>query len=48
MESTGAARPWPLIRALTQDNRFLFKTFYNYYRCSKSFRDFQNGIYFNW
>ena len=26
-ESTGAARPWPLIKALTQDKRFYLKHF---------------------
>ena len=26
-ESTGAARPWPLIKALTQDNRFILRHF---------------------
>ena len=42
-ESTGAARPWPLIKALTQDERFYLKHFIITIDALNLFRDFQNG-----
>ena len=42
-ESTGAARPWPLIKALTQDKRFYLKHFIITIDALNLFRDFQNG-----
>lgn len=42
-ESTGAARPWPLIKALTQDNRFYLKHFIITIDALNLYRDFQNG-----
>ena len=42
-ESTGAARPWPLIKALTQDNRFFLRHFIVTIDALNLHRDFKNG-----
>ena len=42
-ESTGAARPWPLISALTQDNRFLLRHFIVTVDALNLHRDFADG-----
>ncbi|MEC7983628.1 MAG: GTP-binding protein [Myxococcota bacterium] len=42
-ESTGAARPWPLIDALTQDARFLLRHFIVTVDALNLHRDFENG-----
>ena len=42
-ESTGAARPWPLIKALTQDNRFFLRHFIVTVDALNLHRDFEDG-----
>ena len=42
-ESTGAARPWPLINALTQDSRFFLRHFIVTVDALNLHRDFTNG-----
>ena len=42
-ESTGAARPWPLIKALTQDNRFILRHFIVTVDSLNLHRDFEDG-----
>jgi len=42
-ESTGAARPWPLIKALTQDERFFLRHFIVTVDALNLHRDFQDG-----
>ncbi len=42
-ESTGAARPWPLISALTQDARFFLRHFIVTVDALNLHRDFQDG-----
>lgn len=42
-ESTGAARPWPLIRALTQDDRFSLRHFIVTVDALNLHRDFADG-----
>jgi len=42
-ESTGAARPWPLIKALTQDERFYLRHFIVTVDALNLHRDFQDG-----
>jgi G3E family GTPase len=42
-ESTGAARPWPLIQALTQDDRFFLRHFIVTVDALNLHRDFQDG-----
>ncbi|MEM7601467.1 MAG: GTP-binding protein, partial [Verrucomicrobiota bacterium] len=42
-ESTGAARPWPLIKALTQDNRFFLRHFIVTVDALNLHRDFADG-----
>lgn len=42
-ESTGAARPWPLIEALTQDRRFFLRHFIVTVDCLNLHRDFADG-----
>lgn len=42
-ESTGAARPWPLIRALTQDDRFFLRHFIVTVDALNLHRDFADG-----
>ncbi|TPV97213.1 MAG: hypothetical protein B7733_00745 [Myxococcales bacterium FL481] len=42
-ESTGAARPWPLIAALTQDDRFLLRHFIVTVDALNLHRDFADG-----
>lgn len=42
-ESTGAARPWPLITALTQDERFFLRHFIVTVDALNLHRDFANG-----
>ena len=42
-ESTGAARPWPLIRALTQDDRFYLRHFIVTVDSLNLHRDFADG-----
>lgn len=42
-ESTGAARPWPLIRALTQDDRFFLRHFIVTVDALNLHRDFEDG-----
>ena len=43
-ESTGAARPWPLIKALTQDNRFYLRHFIVTVDALNLHRDFEDGM----
>ena len=43
-ESTGAARPWPLIKALTQDSRFYLKHFIITVDALNLHRDFNDGL----
>lgn len=43
-ESTGAARPWPLIKALTQDNRFYIRHFIVTVDALNLHRDFEDGL----
>ncbi|MEM0964340.1 MAG: GTP-binding protein, partial [Bacteroidota bacterium] len=45
-ESTGAARPWPLIRALTQDDRFVLRHFVVTVDALNLHRDFGDGRVF--
>lgn len=42
-ESTGAARPWPLIKALTQDKRFFLRHFIVTVDALNLHRDFEDG-----
>ena len=42
-ESTGAARPWPLIKALTQDNRYTLRHFIVTVDALNLHRDFEDG-----
>ena len=42
-ESTGAARPWPLIKALTQDARYFLRHFIVTVDALNLHRDFSNG-----
>ena len=42
-ESTGAARPWPLLRALTQDSRFALRHFIVTVDALNLHRDFADG-----
>ncbi|MEM6733554.1 MAG: GTP-binding protein, partial [Myxococcota bacterium] len=42
-ESTGAARPWPLVQALTQDDRFFLRHFIVTVDALNLHRDFANG-----
>jgi len=42
-ESTGAARPWPLIKGLTQDSRFFLRHFIVTVDALNLHRDFQDG-----
>ena len=42
-ESTGAARPWPLIKALTQDRRFFLRHFIVTVDALNLHRDFADG-----
>lgn len=42
-ESTGAARPWPLIKALTQDKRFFLRHFIVTVDALNIHRDFEDG-----
>ncbi|MEM9282373.1 MAG: GTP-binding protein [Verrucomicrobiota bacterium] len=42
-ESTGAARPWPLIQSLTQDERFFLRHFIVTVDALNLHRDFDNG-----
>ena len=42
-ESTGAARPWPLIKALTQDNRYKLRHFIVTVDALNLHRDFEDG-----
>ncbi|MEM9220321.1 MAG: GTP-binding protein [Cyanobacteria bacterium P01_F01_bin.150] len=42
-ESTGAARPWPLIKALTQDDRFFLRHFIVTVDALNLHRDFADG-----
>ncbi|WP_169334352.1 CobW family GTP-binding protein [Rubritalea marina] len=42
-ESTGAARPWPLIKALTQDSRYVLRHFIVTVDALNLHRDFANG-----
>ena len=42
-ESTGAARPWPLIEALTQDRRFFLRHFIVTVDALNLHRDFEDG-----
>ena len=42
-ESTGAARPWPLIKALTQDERFYLRHFIVTVDALNLHRDFEDG-----
>ncbi|MEM6821533.1 MAG: GTP-binding protein, partial [Verrucomicrobiota bacterium] len=42
-ESTGAARPWPLIQALTQDERFFLRHFIVTVDALSLHRDFEDG-----
>ena len=43
-ESTGAARPWPLIQALTQDERFYLRHFIVTVDALNLHRDFKDGL----
>jgi len=43
-ESTGAAKPWPLIKALTQDSRFFLRHFIVTVDALNLHRDFENGF----
>ena len=43
-ESTGAARPWPLIKALTQDKRFYLRHFIVTVDALNLHRDFHDGL----
>ncbi len=43
-ESTGAARPWPLIQALTQDDRYFLRHFIVTVDALNLHRDFQDGL----
>ena len=45
-ESTGAARPWPLIQALTQDHRFFLRHFVVTVDALNLHRDFSDGRVF--
>ncbi|MEM1054052.1 MAG: GTP-binding protein [Bacteroidota bacterium] len=45
-ESTGAARPWPLIRALTQDDRFFLRHVIVTVDALNLHRDFEDGRVF--
>ncbi|MEM1044241.1 MAG: GTP-binding protein [Bacteroidota bacterium] len=45
-ESTGAARPWPLVRALTQDRRFFLRHFIVTVDALNLHRDFADGRLF--
>lgn len=45
-ESTGVARPWPLIRALTQDDRFTLRHFIVIVDALNLHRDFSDGRIF--
>jgi len=42
-ESTGAARPWPLIKSLTQDSRFFLRHFIVTVDALNMHRDFEDG-----
>lgn len=42
-ESTGAARPWPLIQALTQDDRYFLRHFIVTVDALNLHRDFADG-----
>lgn len=44
VESTGAARPWPLITALTQDDRFTLRHFIITVDALNLHRDFADGL----
>lgn len=44
VESTGAARPWPLITALTQDERFFLRHFIVTVDALNLHRDFADGL----
>jgi len=43
-ESTGAARPWPLIKALTQNNKFYLRHFIVTVDALNLHRDFNDGL----
>jgi G3E family GTPase len=44
VESTGAARPWPLLRAMTQDDRFTLRHFIVTVDALNLHRDFADGL----